>query len=141
MYYYQLAMPIQRTVRDIHALCLLQNEEGNGFKAGEEVEISRRADRLEEYGWIEENDGTYTLTETGAAIVTYFMRLKREGTLLDELENGAGHFVDKAIDEEMHEHTFGKPSVVDVNENEITMERECTVCGEPERETYPRTEA
>lgn len=128
-------MQIQRSIRDVYALCLPQSGEDE-FEDGDVVEIHNRADRIEEYGWVRREGDIFTLTEEGAAIINKFNEQQKSGELLDSLEDGAGRFADDAIEEKTHEHDYGDWSPEEMKEDSVVMSRECTICGRTDRKKF-----
>lgn len=82
---------MQRTTQDIYALAVPNDNESH---PGDTVEIQHREDRLRAHGWI---TGDNELTETGAAIINYYIESLEQGELGSRIEEGAGNFVDDAL--------------------------------------------
>ena len=93
---------MQRKMADIFALVQPQSPLRTRYTAGDTVEIHANHERLSEHGWIEPSEDSETLatvTPEGAAIINRFRQLQSEHRLREELERGAGTFVDEALSE------------------------------------------
>lgn len=113
---------IQRNKADIFSLVVPQMPFDGDLESGDEVIIQSRYDRLVEHGWVssdgeETEHGTVaTLTETGSAIIEYFRYCLSEETLGEELERGAGNFVDRAV--KMRENGW---NVVEIDDDHVVV--------------------
>ena len=119
--------PGQRTLRDITALVMPAER---NVEPGDEVEINTRHERLAAHGWIDTPEHTTELTEDGAAIVNAFYDAVDDGTITQQLEEGAGHFVTKALEERTHDHDVTEWHVEDSERDRVVLRGECDICGE-----------
>lgn len=119
-------MSQQRTTQDVYAMVVPNTPLQGEFEEGDQVEIEHRVERLLDHGWIEDfsehEDGTFTgtLTEIGAAIMNYFDDKMEEHKLGEELDRGAGNFVDSAV-RKYAITEYNDWNVISVKENEIVV--------------------
>lgn len=115
-------MAIQRTVQDVYALAVPQTPLEDTYEEGDEVTVQHRESRLVDLGWIQEEpvDEKAHLTFTGAAILTFFSEMRRQGRLGEELERGAGNFVERAV-KYAQRNVADHWDVIQVNEDEVVI--------------------
>lgn len=115
-------MAIQRTVQDIYALAVQQTPLDDEYGEGDFIDIEHRAERLATLGWIQDEpmEGEAQLTFEGAAILTFFSEMRRQDRLGEELDRGAGNFVERAV-KYAQRNVADHWDVIQVNDDEVTI--------------------